>query len=68
MMERVPAITLAELKPGDALIISGTGGSDSGVTLAITVMAGVEPLLTASPTGQSVLNGSWNFGEVGLPQ
>ncbi len=68
MLERVPAITVADLKPGDALIISGTGGADANSTLAVTVMAGVEPLLTASPTGQSVLNGSWNFGEVGLPQ
>lgn len=69
MMERVPPITLAELKPGDAVIISSSSGADPGTVLAITLVAGVEPLLTAaSSSGQSVLNGSWNFGEVGLPQ
>lgn len=69
MMERIPAITLADLKTGDALIISSTAGSDPTRVFAITAVAGVEPLLTASPSGpQSVLNGSWNFGEVGLPQ
>ena len=69
MMERVPVITLAELKPGDAVIISSSSGADPGTVLAITLIAGVEPLLTAaSSSGQSVLNGAWNFGEVGLPQ
>ena len=69
MMERVPVITLAELKAGDAVIISSSAGADPSTVLAITVVAGVEPLLTAaSSSGQSVLNGSWNFGEVGLPQ
>ena len=69
MMEHVPVITLAELKPGDAVIISSSSGADPGTVLAITLIAGVEPLLTAaSSSGQSVLNGAWNFGEVGLPQ
>jgi hypothetical protein len=68
MMERVPAITLTDLKVGDAVIISSSTGSDPSTVLAISLVAGVEPLFTASPSGQSVLNGSWNFGEVGLPQ
>ena len=69
MLERVPAVTLAELKTGDAVIISSSLSGDPNTVLAITLIAGVEPLLTAaSASGQSVLNGSWNFGEVGLPQ
>ena len=69
MFERMPAITLSELKPGDAIIISSTTGSDTSKLTAITLVAGVEPLFTAArAAGQSPVGGMWNFGDIGLPQ
>jgi hypothetical protein len=66
MLEHMPAFTLQELKKGDALIISGTKGAEPTRVTAITLLAGVEPLLTAAPQGARQLGGEWNF-EVGLP-
>ena len=63
MMERMPAFTLAELKPGDAIIVASSAGSDPTRITAITLLAGAEPLLTA-PAGQAgerQLSASWNF-------
>lgn len=62
MLERMPVLTLAELKAGDALIIASTAGNDAGQVTAITLLAGVEPILTATPAGnRQVLMGSWNL-------
>jgi hypothetical protein len=59
MLERMPAFNLAELKAGDALILSSTRGADPSKVTAITVVSGVEPLLTAAPERQ--IGGMWNF-------
>lgn len=59
MLERMPAFSLAELKAGDALILSSTRGADPSKVTAITVVYGVEPLLTAAPERQ--IGGMWNF-------
>ncbi len=66
ILDRVPSITLAELKVGDAIIISSSGGPEP---TAISMVAGVEPLLTApSKGGQSAgPSTSWNF-EMSIPQ
>jgi hypothetical protein len=62
MLDRMPVLTLAELKAGDALIIASTAGTDAGQVTAITLLAGVEPILTATPAGnRQVLMGSWNL-------
>jgi hypothetical protein len=51
MLSRMPAATLADLQKGDAVMIVTTEGSaESGVT-AITLLAGVELILQASPAG-----------------
>jgi transcription antitermination factor NusG len=60
MLERMPALDLSELKPGDALIVASTAGSDPSRSTAIAVLAGVEPLLTG-PAADGRLNGPWNF-------
>lgn len=62
VLERAPAITLADLKPGDAIMISSSAGADPSSVTAITLVAGVEPILTApSKGGQQGLSSSWNF-------
>ncbi len=64
MLERSPAFELKDLKKGDVLIIATTVGLDSGVVTAITVVAGVDPLLRAAPARQVI--GGWNM-EMGVP-
>jgi hypothetical protein len=59
LLARMPAFTLADLKSGDALILSSTRGADPSSVTAITVVAGVEPILTAAPERQ--IGGMWNF-------
>ena len=65
-LERMPALTLAELKPGDALIISSTKGAEPSEATAIVVVAGVEPLLASASGGPAMggLGNALNF-EVG---
>ena len=62
MLERLPAMTITELKPGDAIMVSTTQGSDDGRVTAITLLAGVEPLLTASPAATRDIMSGWNLG------
>jgi hypothetical protein len=62
MMERAPTLTLAELKPGEALIVVSTKGTDPSEVKAITVLAGVEPILAAQPSGSEQMElGPWNM-------
>lgn len=62
LLERMPVLTLADLKSGDAIIVASTVGADPGQVTAITLLAGVEPLLTAAPGGGQQVNfGTWNF-------
>jgi hypothetical protein len=51
LLARLPAATLEELKKGDAVMILSTEVSAAQPPVAITLLGGVEPLLTASPTG-----------------
>jgi hypothetical protein len=59
MLSRAPAIQIADLKKGDAVMIVATDGA-SDLT-AITLLAGVEPLLEAPAASQSLLN-NWSMG------
>jgi hypothetical protein len=70
MLERMPPVDIAELKPGEAVIVTSTDTSTASHVPAIAVVAGVEPLFTAAPprAGGPDLGGTWNFGEIGLPQ
>ena len=63
MLERMPALKLEDLKPGDAIIVSSTEGTDPGQVTAITLVAGVEPILSAAPAGsqRAMMLGSWNL-------
>lgn len=62
MLSRVPALAPADLQKGDALMIVSTEGDGSGAVTAITLVAGVEPILSASPNGgQSMILPPWSF-------
>lgn len=62
MVARLPEAPLSTLKAGDALMIVGTQ-SQAGATgiTAITVLSGVEPLLTA-PGGNTMTLSPWSMG------
>jgi len=62
MLDRLPSMPLTELKPGDAVMVSTTQGSDPGRVSAIMLLAGVEPLLTASPSATRDIMSGWNLG------
>jgi hypothetical protein len=66
MLSRLPAATLADLQKDDAVMIVSTAGSSSEVT-AITLLSGVDPIITASPNASSAaaLLSGWNLGTPG---
>ena len=49
MLGRTPSVSLADLKKGDAVMIVSTEGTGDAPPTAITLLSGVEPILTASP-------------------
>ena len=59
MLSRAPAIKIEDLKKGDAVMVVSTDGA-TDVT-AITLLAGVEPLLEAPAASQNLLN-NWSMG------
>ena len=62
ILERMPALSLAELKKGDAVIVSSSKGPGDSRVTAFAFVAGVEPFLAAAPrTGGQVNLGSWNL-------
>jgi hypothetical protein len=62
MLDRLPAVPPADLKAGDAIMVSTTEGTDSSHSTAIMLLAGVEPLLTASPAATRDIMSGWNLG------
>ncbi len=67
MLNRAPVIQFADLKKGDAVMLVSTAGT-ADVT-AITLLAGVEPLLEAPAASQNLLsNWSMNAGAPDVAQ
>lgn len=63
MLSRLPTETVAGLKVGDAVMIVATSPSDaSQKTTAVTLLAGVDAILTASPKGESMTLTPWSVG------
>ena len=52
MFERMPVIALGDLKPGEAIIVSGTVGASADQVTAITLFSGVEPILRRPGTSE----------------
>ncbi|WP_321476042.1 hypothetical protein [uncultured Paludibaculum sp.] len=66
MVERLPAATLADVKPGDAVIVSVAKPAGAGAANAITMVAGVDFLLRASAAQVNQTLGNWNT-EMSMP-
>jgi len=67
MVSRLPAVTLADLQKDDAVMIVSTAGTGGSEVTAITLLSGVEPILTASPNGlgAAALLSGWNLSAPG---
>jgi hypothetical protein len=60
---RMPAATLADLQKGEAVMIVATSGGPNAMPTAITLIAGVEPILEASPkSSASTILSPWSLG------
>jgi len=66
MIDRTPAIKVADLMPGDAVIVSSVNGVNNDQVTAIMLLAGVEPILT-KPGSREMSLGDWNMvsGDLG---
>ncbi|MCU1287258.1 MAG: hypothetical protein JWO13_3608 [Acidobacteriales bacterium] len=64
MLNRMPAMQFTDFVKGDAVMLVATEGSATSSSTAITLLGGVEPILTASPTGAGTasLLSPWNLG------
>jgi predicted pyridoxine 5'-phosphate oxidase superfamily flavin-nucleotide-binding protein len=68
-IEKLPHLSIADLKPGEAIILACTSGDDPSHATAITLLAGAEPLFK-SKGGKALDLGSWNLDlnmNVGVP-
>jgi hypothetical protein len=74
LLDRLPAVSLSDLKPGNAIVISGSpGAGDATRITAITLLSGIEPIANAVPNLLRDVIGGWNLGGGGgdlleLPQ
>jgi Domain of unknown function (DUF5666) len=63
MLARTPSVTLQDLQKGNMVIVVATEGQTPDTATAITVVAGVEPMLQASTSGsQAMLSSAWSLG------
>ena len=61
VLDRLPKISLADLKPGDAVVVSGSPAAAAKASLlATSVIAGVEPIFQAAPGKQAQSLGDWS--------
>ena len=62
MLSRIPPASFSDVQKGDAVMIVSTEGTVSGSAIVITLVAGVEPILQASPSGgQSMILPPWSL-------
>jgi len=63
IVNRMPPAALSDFQKGDAVMIVSTEGADAANVTAISLLGGVEPILTAAPAGsQSVTLSPWSLG------
>ena len=66
LLERMPQLNLAELKPGDMIVVSSTVGTDPTRLTAMALIAGIDAVINAMParpTGPNIAGGQ----NLGLP-
>jgi hypothetical protein len=66
MLERFPAISINDLKPGDMIIVSSTVGAETSRVTAIKLVAGVDELLNSPQRRERRQGGAGGDGGLGL--
>jgi hypothetical protein len=66
MLERFPAISINDLKPGDMIIVSSTVGAETSRVTAIKLVAGVEELLNSPQRRERRQGGAGGDSGLGL--
>ena len=67
MLERMPAVTIAELKPGEMVIVSSTEGTSASRVTAIALVTGVDALLQAASRQRGTAGTGAQGTSLGLP-
>jgi hypothetical protein len=64
MLSRMPSVAISDLQKGDAVMLVATEGSSTSAPTAITLISGVDPILTAAPGGAAAATilSPWNLG------
>ena len=62
---RLPAVTISDLQKDEAVMIVSTPGTGGMEVSAITLLSGVEPIITASPSNAAALLSGWNLSAPG---
>jgi hypothetical protein len=63
MLSRLPTQTLSDLKAGDAVMVVASQPEPGNPNVsAVTLLSGVEPILSASPSGAAMNLSPWNVG------
>jgi hypothetical protein len=65
MIGRLPAVTISDLQKDEAVMIVSTPGTGGMEVSAITLLSGVEPIITASPSNAAALLSGWNLSAPG---
>ena len=66
MIDNLPATTLAELKPGEMILLLSTAGADPTRVTAITLVSGVEPIFAMLQMQQRMANRPPNLGTINI--
>lgn len=61
IINRLPAVTLSDLKKDEAVMIVSTPGTGNSEVTAITLLSGVEPILTSNTSEAAALLNGWNL-------
>lgn len=64
IMSRMPSISLSDLQKGEAVILAATQGTPGSPPTATKLVTGVEPILSAAPSGAAAATilSPWNLG------
>jgi hypothetical protein len=66
-LQRMPVLSLRELKRDEAILVLCTVGAEPSRVTAIVVVAGIEPLLGPALQDQTQIGGAWNFFDISVP-
>ena len=66
LLRALPPVAVSDLNKGDAVILVATEGSTGSGPTVITMLSGVEPILSAAPAGMNAaatVLSPWNLGQ-----